>query len=81
MYCLLREAVKQRTPIKAGCRTKDMMQRYERRGKAVLTVKFLSQSADAADDISVLALKSRQVALVCLFCPVFLSGHEGCTAD
>lgn len=38
LYCLLREAVKQRTPIKAGCRTEDVMWRYECRGEAALTI-------------------------------------------
>lgn len=29
LYCLLREVVKQRAPITAGCRMKDVMRRYE----------------------------------------------------
>lgn len=40
LYCLLREVVKQRTPIKAGCGTIDMMKRYE--GEAELTITYIS---------------------------------------
>lgn len=76
MYCLLREVVKQRTPIKAGCRMKDVMKRYEGEAELILYISPLKTHAGnrihyITSYVKSLELKSRLVALLCVpFSPV-----------
>lgn len=86
LYCLLREVVKQRTPIKTGCRTKDKMRRYECREEAGLTDHRLFSYSLSKCPVRQSAAAVRGIFLSSChslnhFLSSFLSGHSGYTAD
>lgn len=81
MYCLLREVVKQRTPIKAGCRMKDVKKRYEGEAELILYVSPLKTHAGNRIHLKLCQKLGVKVHTSGTSVCAFLSDHASSTAD